>query len=90
MMAGITLTSTLDVITRDRLSPCLRSKTEIVLVASPKQYGLLKLMIMFLILSQCCLIYLAEDIFLQKNKKVEYIAIMKLDLALLDLMIYLS
>ncbi len=59
MMAGITLTSTLDVTARHLPFPCLRSKTVIASEVTPRNSGHLSIKTMFMILIQCYLICLA-------------------------------
>ncbi len=92
MMAGITLTSILDVITRGQPSPCLKLKTVIASVATPKRsfVHLLMLQNIFLIPIQCYLTFQVPEISMENNKRMGYIAIKTRDLVLLELIHIMS
>ncbi len=82
MMAGITLTFTLDVTTRGLPFPCLRSKTVIASEVTPSKSGHLNLKNLFLILSRWYLTYLAAGTSLGNKIRMALGAQMTWDLLL--------
>jgi hypothetical protein len=83
IMGGNTMTSTVDVMTRAQQSPCLRSKTETALAATPRLNGNLMSVLNFLVIAmRCCSTCLDKGTSQTKQSANRFPAVIKRDLLL--------
>jgi hypothetical protein len=79
-MDGCGKTSTIDVTTRGLQSPCLRSRMEISLVATPRLSGNLLIVSLLVIVMRCCSTFLANVTSPTNEQEKRYFAYIIVDL----------